>query len=75
MDFLQDDRIQWIRQKVVIALDITVDCFNDHFTEKLERARSAGLAREQLQEFLSDSCGAGSTIFFSGYSWTENVEG
>lgn len=75
MDILQDDRVQWIRQKVVLALDLTVDTFNEYFQETLERARSAGIAREQLLEYLSDKSGAGTTLFFSGYSWSENVEG
>jgi hypothetical protein len=75
MEFLQDDRIQWIRQKVVMALDITVESFNDYFIESLERARSAGLAREQFLDFLGDKSGAGATLFFSGNSWTEDIEG
>lgn len=75
MDVLHDDRVQWIRQKVVLALDITVEAFNEYFTESLARARSAGAAREQLLQFLSDKSGAGTTLFFSGYSWNENIEG
>ena len=43
MNILQDDRIQWIRQKTVLALDITIECFNEYFIESLERARSAGI--------------------------------
>ncbi len=75
MDILQDDRVQWIRQKTVLALDISIDCFNNYFIETLERARSAGLARENLADFLSDRCGAGSALFFSSKSWSEDIEG
>lgn len=75
MEILHDDRVQWIRQRVVLALDITVDSFNEFFTEKLERARSAGVAREQMKDFFGEKSGAGTTLFFSGYSWTENIDG
>lgn len=75
MDILSDDRVQWLRQKVVLALDISLDCFNEHFTETLERARSAGLAREQIANFLSDNCGAGTALFFASDAWTEQIEG
>jgi hypothetical protein len=75
MDILSDDRVQWIRQKVVLALDISIDCFNDHFTETLERARSAGVAREQIRDFLSERCGSGTAIFFASHHWTEQNEG
>ncbi len=74
MDILSDDRVQWIRQKVVLALDISVECFNEHYTETLERARSAGIAREQLKTYLSDKCGSGTAIFFASHHWTEQQE-
>jgi len=74
MDITSDDRVQWIRQKVVLALDISIECFNDHFKETLERARSAGLAREQLKTFLSSKCGSGTAIFFASHHWTEQQE-
>lgn len=73
--FINDDRVQWLRQKTTLALDITVECFNEHFTETLERARSAGVARETIMEFLGEKCGAGSALFFSARNWTENIEG
>ena len=73
-DILQDDRVQWIRQKVVLALEITTEAFDDHFKETLERARSAGLAREDLLRYLSDKSGAGSALFFSANSWAEDIE-
>lgn len=75
MDFLQDDRIQWIRQKVALALGVPTQCFNEHFTETLERATAARLAREQMLEYLSAKRSAGSTLFFSSNSWTEIIEG
>ena len=74
MDFLQDDRVQWIRQKTTLALDISVECFNEYFIETLERARSAGIAKESVLEFLSDRCAAGSALFFSSKTWTETIE-
>jgi hypothetical protein len=73
--FLQDDRVQWLRQKTTLALDISIDCFNEYFMETLERARKAGIAREKVLEFFSDKCGAGSTLFFSARAWTESIEG
>jgi uncharacterized protein YdbL (DUF1318 family) len=75
IDILHDDRVKWIRQKVVLALEITTEAFDDHFKETLERARSAGLAREQLAQYLSDKCGAGSALFFAANSWAEDIEG
>jgi len=75
MNILQDDRIQWIRQKTVLALDITIECFNEYFIESLERARSAGIARDNISDFVSDRCGAGSGLFFSNRTWTEENEG
>ena len=74
-DILQDDRVKWIRQKVVLALEISTEAFDKHFTETLERARSAGEAREQLSEYLSSKNGSGSALFFSANSWAEDIEG
>lgn len=71
---LQDERIQWIRQRVVISLEIPVESFNDHFTDSLERARSAGLARVALTDFLTKKHNCGSTLFFASEKWTEEVE-
>lgn len=72
---LQDDRVKWIRQKVVLALEITTDSFDNYFQESLDRARSAGVAREQLTQYLSDKYGAGSALFFAAHNWAEDVEG
>jgi uncharacterized protein YdbL (DUF1318 family) len=74
-NILKDDRVRWLRQKVVLALDITTEAFDDHFKETLDRARSAGVARETLAKYLSDGCGAGSALFFSANSWAEDIEG
>lgn len=74
-NILQDDRVKWIRQKVVMALEITAEAFDDHFTETLERARSAGVAREQIVQYLSDKSGTGTALFFSANSWAEDIEG
>lgn len=75
LDILEDDRVKWIRQKVALALEISIESFNDYFTESLERARSAGVAREQIAEFLSDASTAGTTLFFSAKLWQEDIEG
>jgi hypothetical protein len=75
MDVLSDDRVQWIRQKTTLALDISLDCFNAYFIETLERARTAGIAKEKILEFLSDKCGGGSALFFSSRSWSETIQG
>jgi hypothetical protein len=72
---LQDDRVKWIRQKVVLALEISTSAFDEHFTDSLERARSAGVSRELLEQYLSDEHGAGSALFFSANSWVEDNEG
>ena len=74
-DILQDDRVKWLRQKVVLSLSISTDAFDEYFTETLERARSAGIARETLKEFLGSKQTAGSSLFFSSNSWKEDVEG
>ena len=64
-NILSDDRAQWIRQRVTLSLDIPTECFDDYFKDTLERARSAGIARETLAEFLSSKHGTGSALFFS----------
>lgn len=74
-NMLQDERVKWIRQRVVIALDIPVEAFDTHFTDSLERARSAGLAREALTDFLTSKHSCGSTLFFAHERWTEEIEG
>lgn len=72
---MQDDRAKWIRQRVVLTLDISLEAFDEYFTDSLERARSAGIARETLAEYLSSKHGMGTTLFFSSHKWTEEIEG
>lgn len=72
---LHDERVQWIRQRVVISLDMSIDAFNAYFTDSLERARSAGVARETLSTFLTKNHSSGSTMFFACEKWTEEIEG
>jgi hypothetical protein len=74
-NLLNDDRVRWIRQRVVMSLEIPVESFDRYFTDSLDRARSASLARENFKAFLSKSHGCGSTIFFSCNKWVEDVEG
>jgi dynein heavy chain len=62
---LNDPRVGWIRQRVVISLGITPESFDAYFTDSLERARSASIAREEIITFLSDKYSSGSTLFFS----------
>lgn len=71
---LEDERVLWIRQRVVLALDIPIETFNEHFTDSLERARSAGIARENITDYFSSKNGNGSALFFSCKKWTEEVE-
>jgi len=66
--------VRWIRQKVCLALEIGTESFDNHFIESLERARSAGIAQEEIAAFLTDKYGTGSTIFFSCKRFTETVE-
>jgi hypothetical protein len=73
-NILQDDRVKWLRQRVVLSLEISTDSFDEYFTDSLERARSAGIARDQLFEYLSKKNGAGTSIFFSSNTWNEDVE-
>lgn len=74
-DFWSDDRVQWIRQRVCITHSITTDKFDEYFTDSLERARSAGIARESLLEYLSDKHGSGAAVFFSCQKFVEDYEG
>lgn len=75
MSFLEDERIRWIRQRVVLALDIPSESFDEYFKDSLERARSAGAAREQLSSYLTSKHSTGSAVFFSARKWKEDVEG
>lgn len=67
--------MQWIRQRVCITHSITTDKFDAYFTDTLERARSAGSAREYLLDYLSDKQGPGAAVFFSCQKFLEDYEG
>ena len=73
-NFFKDERVLWIRQRVLIALNILPDTFDDFFKDSLQRARSSGISREQLSSFLSSQSNSGSSMFFSSYLTTEDVE-
>jgi hypothetical protein len=62
-------------QRVCITHSITTDKFDEYFTDSLERARSAGIARESLLEYLSEKHGAGAAVFFSCEKFVEDYEG
>ena len=74
-DFFNDERVKWIRQRVCITHSITTDRFDEYFTESLERARSAGVARESLLDYVSGSHGPGAAVFFSCVKSVEDYEG
>jgi dynein heavy chain len=50
---------------VALSLDIPTETFDEYFTESLERARSAGIAKEEILAWLSDKHTAGSSLFFA----------
>lgn len=72
---LEDDRVKWLRQKVVLALEITPESFDDHFVDDEEKNGAAELARQQITDYLSSKSGAGSALFFSAHNWAEDIEG
>ena len=72
---LQDERFKWIRQRVVLSLEIPTAVFDEYFTDSLERARSAGIARETAADYLSKNHGTGSALFFACSKTSEEVEG
>ncbi len=71
----QDPRFKWIRQKVVLALEMPTSSFDEYFTDSLERARSAGIARENMKDYFSAKCGTGSSLFFACKKTSEEIEG
>lgn len=72
---LDDDRVKWLRQKVVLALEITPEAFDGHFTDSAEKAGAAEVARNQISDYLSAKSGSGSALFFSAHNWAEDIEG
>lgn len=73
-DFLADPRVQFLRQRSLLALEIPAEAFDAYFKDSLERARSAGEAREGVSKFLSSEYSAGASIFFSSTRYQEDVE-
>jgi hypothetical protein len=74
-DLFRDPRFGFLRQRVLIALEMGPEHFDAYFTDSLERARSAGLAREQVKSYFSKVHGIGSSLFFSCQKSFEEVEG
>ena len=72
MNILQDERVRWIRQRVVMSLEIPTESFDQHF---LGDTNESIFAREQFMEFFSGKHGSGSSIFFSSKKVVEDVEG
>jgi dynein heavy chain len=64
---LQDERVKWIRQRVVMALEIPIEDFDVHFRESVERAKV-------LNDFMTEKYSTGSAMFFSCNKWIEEVE-
>ena len=69
---LQDERIKWIRQRVVLALEIQTSVFDDYFSESSDKAKQGV---ELLQEYISGKHAVGSTLLFSCKSFSEEIEG
>lgn len=72
--FHADARVQWIRQRTLLALNIPSETFDAYFKDSMERARSSGAAREQLSAFMSTQFSAGAALFFSSHQWVDDVE-
>ena len=72
--FHADPRVQWIRQRTLLALNIPSETFDAYFKDSIERARSSGAAREQLSAFMSTQFSAGAALFFSSHQWIDDVE-
>ena len=70
---LQDERVQWLRQKVVMAFDMPTTAFDEYFTESLSRAKAAQEAQVLIKQFLSDKYGSGNAIFFSSKVSSETI--
>ena len=70
---VDDERFKWLRQRVVMALDVPTQTFDDFFTDSLERAMSAGVNRQNITDYLSSKHGNGSILFFACQKWTEEI--
>ena len=63
---LQDDRVKWMRQRVVMALEIPTESFDNHLVESAETAK-------MLEDFMTSNYSTGSALFFSCNKWVEEV--
>lgn len=72
---LEDDRVKWIRQRVVMSLDINPQAFDEHFAETMENFSAAQAAQSDLNTFLSNPNGAGTSLFFASKKWEEEITG
>ena len=63
----QDDRVKWMRQRVVMALEIPTESFDNHLIESEETAK-------MLEDFMTCNYSTGSALFFSCNKWVEEVE-
>jgi predicted oxidoreductase (fatty acid repression mutant protein) len=70
---MDDERYKWLRQRVVMALELPTQTFDDFFTDSLERAMSAGINRQNITDYLSNKHGNGSILFFACQKWTEEI--
>ena len=66
-EVLQDDRVQWVRQKVCMALEITPEDVDNHFYNSPEDCKV-------IIEYLSAKHGSGSSLIFAANSWAEDRE-
>jgi hypothetical protein len=72
MSKIRDSSIyQWLRQKTVLALDIPLKAFDDHFTESSEALDCCN----ELDKYLSNENGIGSSIYFACTKSTKEIEG
>ncbi len=72
---LEDDRVKWIRQRVVMSLDINPEAFDAHFAETMENFSTAQAAQADMNAFLSNPNGAGTSLFFASKNWEEDITG
>ena len=71
-DILQDERVKWIRQRVVLALEIPVSIFDDYLSDNSERAKEGA---QILKEYVSSKHSMGSSLMFSCKDFSDEIEG
>lgn len=71
-NILQDERIKWIRQRVVLALEIPVSVFDDYFSDNSDRAKEGA---QILSDYVSSKHSVGSSLMFSCKDFSEEIEG